>query len=213
MAFSTVGVGTTANDGTGDPLRTAFQTINANFTALNGATQPVRASELTVGATSTGDTSADVIAQFFNFDGKYVRFATSNVIGNKGGALFGNSTSTSGGAALKVTSAFNGSVAGSTAFIGYVTNADLETPVGANINIFGGGATSFGNGASEIARFHQDGNLCIGVGAGGASLVNGIVLANGTAPSGNITGGQLYVESGALKYRGSGGTITTLGNA
>lgn len=34
-----------------------------------------------------------------------------------------------------------------------------------------------------------------------------------TAPSSNISGGILYVESGALKYRGSGGTVTTLGSA
>lgn len=35
-----------------------------------------------------------------------------------------------------------------------------------------------------------------------------------TAPTGNPTaGGYLYVEAGALKYRGSGGTITTLGAA
>lgn len=31
MAFTAVNVGTSANDGTGDPVRTAFQTINANF--------------------------------------------------------------------------------------------------------------------------------------------------------------------------------------
>jgi hypothetical protein len=41
-----------------------------------------------------------------------------------------------------------------------------------------------------------------------------IYVTNGTAPSGNPSGGGfLYVESGALKYRGSSGTITTIGNA
>jgi hypothetical protein len=34
MAKQTVAVGTTANDGTGDPARTAFQKINANFDEL-----------------------------------------------------------------------------------------------------------------------------------------------------------------------------------
>lgn len=33
MAFTAVGVGAAANDGTGDPLRTAMQTINTNFSA------------------------------------------------------------------------------------------------------------------------------------------------------------------------------------
>lgn len=39
-------------------------------------------------------------------------------------------------------------------------------------------------------------------------------LTSTTAPSANLTGGGiLYVEAGALKYRGSSGTITTLGPA
>jgi hypothetical protein len=41
-----------------------------------------------------------------------------------------------------------------------------------------------------------------------------LLMQNGTAPSANLTGGGiLYVEAGALKYRGSSGTVTTLGNA
>lgn len=34
MAQQTINVGTSPNDGTGDPLRVAFQKINANFTEL-----------------------------------------------------------------------------------------------------------------------------------------------------------------------------------
>lgn len=34
MAQQTIGIGTSANDGTGDPLRTAFTKTNANFTEL-----------------------------------------------------------------------------------------------------------------------------------------------------------------------------------
>jgi len=41
-----------------------------------------------------------------------------------------------------------------------------------------------------------------------------ITIFNSTAPASNATsGGYLYVEAGALKYRGSSGTITTLGAA
>ena len=36
MAKQTINIGTAANDGTGDPLRTAFTKINANFTELYG---------------------------------------------------------------------------------------------------------------------------------------------------------------------------------
>jgi len=38
MAQLTIGIGTSANDGTGDPLRTAFTKINTNFTELYGDT-------------------------------------------------------------------------------------------------------------------------------------------------------------------------------
>jgi hypothetical protein len=34
MSFQTIGVGSTANDGTGDPLRTAFQKVNTNFALI-----------------------------------------------------------------------------------------------------------------------------------------------------------------------------------
>lgn len=38
-----------------------------------------------------------------------------------------------------------------------------------------------------------------------------IYLPNGTAPTANLTnGGKLYVEGGALKFRGSSGTVTTI---
>lgn len=47
------------------------------------------------------------------------------------------------------------------------------------------------------------------------SMSGGMYIANtATAPTGNpSSGGFLYVESGALKYRGSGGTITTVAAA
>ena len=41
-----------------------------------------------------------------------------------------------------------------------------------------------------------------------------IAIANSTStPATPASGGVLYVEAGALKYRGSSGTITTLGAA
>jgi hypothetical protein len=59
----------------------------------------------------------------------------------------------------------------------------------------------------------SDGNF----GFNGTSFGSGVkvlFIANGTAPSANPTGGGiLYVEAGALKYRGSSGTITVIANA
>ncbi|MDA8186851.1 MAG: hypothetical protein M0T85_01750 [Dehalococcoidales bacterium] len=68
------------------------------------------------------------------------------------------------------------------------------------------------------------GHICIGanrqcsVGIGTTDFGNGIgaigIKNAGTVPNANPAGGGvLYVEAGALKYRGSGGTITTLGAA
>lgn len=48
----------------------------------------------------------------------------------------------------------------------------------------------------------------------GTSASGVLGIANGTAPSTSPSGGgQVYVEAGALKYRGSSGTITVLGVA
>ena len=58
------------------------------------------------------------------------------------------------------------------------------------------------------------GNVGIGVSTFGTSAANVLGLANATAPSTSPAGmGQLYVEAGALKYRGSSGTITPLATA
>jgi len=57
------------------------------------------------------------------------------------------------------------------------------------------------------------GNLLIGLVTAGTTAAKTIQIANGTAPTANVTGGQLYVEAGALKYRGSSGTVTTIANA
>lgn len=58
-----------------------------------------------------------------------------------------------------------------------------------------------------------NGNVCIATTAAGTSAVGVLAIGNGTAPTSNITGIQIYAESGAAKVRGSGGTITTFGPA
>jgi hypothetical protein len=57
-------------------------------------------------------------------------------------------------------------------------------------------------------------NLGVNTTSFGTSAAGVISIANGTAPSTSPAGvGQLYVESGALKYRGSSGSVTVLGVA
>ena len=63
-------------------------------------------------------------------------------------------------------------------------------------------------------RVDTNGNTTLGGMTVGTSAVKVLAMANATAPASSPAGGgQLYVESGALKYRGSSGTITTLGAA
>ena len=58
------------------------------------------------------------------------------------------------------------------------------------------------------------GNVGIGVTTFGTSAAKVLGLGNATAPTTSPAGmGQLYVESGALKCRGSSGTITTIAAA
>jgi len=79
------------------------------------------------------------------------------------------------------------------------------------------GTTQFEIQEDGTTRFviQNGGNVGVGnISAFGTSAVGVIGIANGTAPSTSPSGmGQLYVESGALKFRGSSGTITTIAAA
>ena len=70
------------------------------------------------------------------------------------------------------------------------------------------------NAGSALTYVFLNGNVGIGTSTFGTSAVTVIGIANGTAPATSPAGmGQLYVEGGALKYRGSSGTVTTIANA
>lgn len=59
----------------------------------------------------------------------------------------------------------------------------------------------------------EDNTLAIDGATGVCSFKRQVFLADTTEPSTPTGGGVLYVESGALKYKGSSGTVTTLGVA
>jgi hypothetical protein len=71
------------------------------------------------------------------------------------------------------------------------------------------------NTRTDKFHFRGNGNLGIGTTSFGGGVSSVIAIANATTvPSSNpVGGGVLYVEGGALKYRGSSGTITTIAPA
>jgi len=116
----------------------------------------------------------------------------------------------------------NASVATSNAFkLGFTSTVGTHfatfkiTEDAANDN--GGGLTidlPFGGVESTKLTITSSGNVGVGIGTFGTSAAKVLGLANATAPSTSPAGmGQLYVESGALKFRGSSGTITTIAAA
>lgn len=89
-----------------------------------------------------------------------------------------------------------------------------------NFGVASGGGTyySFYVGSTttppEVMRIDSAGNLLVGTTAAGTSAAKVIGMGNATAPTTSPAGmGQLYVEGGALKFRGSSGTVTTIAPA
>ena len=68
--------------------------------------------------------------------------------------------------------------------------------------------------ATEALVLDLNGNAGIGTSSFGTSAAKVLGMANATAPTTSPAGmGQLYVEGGALKFRGSSGTVTTIAPA
>lgn len=94
-------------------------------------------------------------------------------------------------------------------YVGYWSGGDFWAAVAD-----GAAAMTFRVTAGEALRIDASRNIFICASTAGTSAAGVLVIANGTAPTTSPANvGQLYVESGALKYRGSSGTVTTLGNA
>jgi hypothetical protein len=82
------------------------------------------------------------------------------------------------------------------------------------ISVQGGFVLTFVMSGTERMRLDNSGNLLLGVTSMGTGAVKTIGMSNTTAPTSSPAGmGQLFVEAGALKYRGSSGTVTVVAPA
>lgn len=138
-------------------------------------------------------------------------------------ALFERSTTATNVVAgtVKVKATSTGDMADGfgTAFQFYIQDNAAVENYGGDIRIIRAGGdttadmgfvTALAGVSTEKLRITSNGNIGLGTTSFGSG-VKVFGMANATAPSGTPTaGGVLYVESGALKYKGSSGTVTTV---
>lgn len=65
MAKQTIGIGSSANDGTGDPLRTAFNKTNENFTEVYNALRPYKVYTALVSQSDTDAPTSIILENTF----------------------------------------------------------------------------------------------------------------------------------------------------
>lgn len=78
MAKQTINIGTVANDGTGDPLRSAFDKANDNFTELYGAGALSIASDILTYTKADGTTSTVDLTPYLDEDARSIASGTLN---------------------------------------------------------------------------------------------------------------------------------------
>ena len=218
MAQETINVGTTPNDGLGDPLRTAFTKTNNNFNQLFA----------TAGITGIANGTSNVSIPQANGNVTISSAGTANVLIVTGtGVNVAGTLNSSGLATLS-----NLSVTGTTISTGTIQSLSDVTAVdlaaSANITaagfLFGDGGfisnitavsnlavTSISNGSTSVATTGSGANVVVSVGgvsnvavfATTGEFVTGVISA-----SGNITGGNI-LTAGLIS---AASTITSSAN-
>ncbi|NOG70502.1 hypothetical protein [Roseicella sp. DB1501] len=233
--ISPVNIGTTANDGTGDPNRTAFGKINSNFTALNSGTANYLAGYDGSGVLTSLQPGANcsISSGVFNCSGgttspltskgDIYTFSTANTrlaVGADNTCLIADSTQTTGLKWGACSTGGSGTPGGSTGQIQY-NNAGSFAGSTATIDASGnlGSVGTIASGAQTITATSanafvvgQNGTTNPGftVNTNTASSANGVQLT--TSAAGSSTGPLLQSTSSAgnenitLSSKGSGGS-------
>lgn len=171
--------------------------------ALNGT---VGATTASTGAFTALSASASIVLNTTPktwTSGYYaMELATGNLATSTNGTLYLNQNSYNSGAQYLAIS--------TAAASRYAMNSGLHL-------WYNAASVSAGNPLTFVQAMTLDlnGNLLLGTtGGAGTAAAKVLAMANATAPTSSPTGiGQLYVEGGALKFRGSSGTITTIAPA
>jgi hypothetical protein len=180
--------------------------VSSNTLSFVPSTGTLAVGNLTLKGTGnriTGDFSNATIAN-------RVMFQTSTVNGNTAIALMPNGTSQI--SALNVLSGTDpaNTSQGQVAMVGGSDFRISSLTQGTGTFL----PMTFYTGGSERMRIDASGNVLLGVTAAGTTAAKVLGLGNATAPTTSPAGmGQLYVEAGALKFRGSSGTVTTIAPA
>ena len=229
MAQQTVSIGSSANDGTGDPLRTAFTKINANFTELYGTgldrvsldTSPQLGGNLDInGFNITSARSNENIRIIPNGSGTVELEGTTNVTGSltATGNIFANGNINLGDGAgdqTKVTGVFEADqlqIDGTT-LTSTVTNGSVTIQGNATGGVNVADITINDN---KISASNTNSNLELSA-AGTGHILVGAVRVNGTTissdDSAKVTIAEAVDVTGALKSNTSlalatGATVT-----
>lgn len=203
----------------------------AGITGQSGASVSVTASSAFAGATNANGGNLTIQSGAGAFTGGIHGVVAINAPGTGGAGGAYVTVSTAGTERMRVIS--NGEVLVGTAVslggkLNIASAAGVTSIVATNGSVssfFGSGDgssyTALGTNSNvplvvftnslERMRLDTSGNLLVGVTAAGTTAAKVVGLANATAPTTSPAGmGQLYVEAGALKFRGSSGTVTTI---
>lgn len=195
--------GTTATLGTTDNYDLAFKRNNAVKGTFN-----TTGLALSYGAATYVGTSDNFDFSLYRNNTERFKITTTGFIAENMGAYANNSIE----ATADVN--FTDLVFTSTSFS---TRHPKIRASSSNIGIIGDSQSVSLTGVSGNVSLKTGIGNSITVGATGSAPSDGtnfIFIGNATAPTTNpSTGGCLYVEAGALKYRGSSGTVTTIANA